>query len=283
MQNDRGDVIIDRYLTLDQEFDRKDDDMLLHPVKKFIDLDGNIQDDPVVRGNRPDFTMQPGVDINGNSDGTVDILKGMNRLSEKMIMALKNEYSRSSLQNKSNNANDDEDEDRDERNELKIDDLNESYKTNYAIIHLKRNAHEKTTEKDADDVVKPQKKADLNVSNQQMLQQLSLVMDNLINKLDLTQVVPNNEVSNGINKRVITAIKINAKQAKHNNVDSALGAFVGTTSQANESEVKSDLPVDLLESCRMLHTTCCEFLKHFYIHFQSGEQKQAATVKKLAL
>lgn len=34
MQNDRGDVIIDRYLTLDQEFDRKDDDMLLHPVKK---------------------------------------------------------------------------------------------------------------------------------------------------------------------------------------------------------------------------------------------------------
>lgn len=281
MQNDRGDVIIDRYLTLDQEFDRKDDDMLLHPVKKIIDLDGNIQDDPVVRGNRPDFTMQPGVDINGNSDGTVDILKGMNRLSEKMIMALKNEYSRTNLQNKSNITNDEEDEDNDERNELKIDDLNESYKTNYAIIHLKRNAHEKTTDNDAKSSADSIKNADLKVSNQQMLQQLSLVMDNLINKLDLNQVVPNNEVSNKINKRVITAIKINAKQAKHNNVNSALGSFVDNTSQANELEVKSTLPIDLLESCRMLHTTCCEFLKHFYIHFQSGEQKQASTVKKL--
>lgn len=281
MQNDRGDVIIDRYLTLDQEFDRKDDDMLLHPVKKIIDLDGNIQDDPVVRGNRPDFTMQPGVDINGNSDGTVDILKGMNRLSEKMIMALKNEYSRTNLQNKSNITNDDEDEDKDERNELKIDDLNESYKTNYAIIHLKRNAHEKTTDNDTKSTVNSMKNADLKVSNQQMLQQLSLVMDNLINKLDLNQVVPNNEVSNKINKRVITAIKINAKQAKHNNVNSALGSFVGNTSQANETEAASTLPIDLLESCRMLHTTCCEFLKHFYIHFQSGEQKQASTVKKL--
>lgn len=143
-------------------------------------------------------------------------------------MALKNEYSRTNLQNKSNITNDEEDEDNDERNELKIDDLNESYKTNYAIIHLKRNAHEKTTDNDAKSSADSIKNADLKVSNQQMLQQLSLVMDNLINKLDLNQVVPNNEVSNKINKRVITAIKINAKQAKHNNVNSALGSLSTT-------------------------------------------------------
>lgn len=270
MQNDRGDVIIDRYLTLDQEYDRKDDTALLHPVKKTIDIDGNVQDDPVLKGNKPDFTMQPGVDINGNCDGTVDILKGMNRLSEKMIMSLENQYSRSNLQQ--------EDLDRDEREELDFSDLKENYQEDYAVIKLKNQRDEGSSE--AKVFIERSKEKQKHMDKNKVNEQIFLVLDSLSKKLDLSQVADSNSHNNEINQRVINAVKINAKQAKHHNIDSSLGTFVG--SKIEESEAASKLPLDLLESCRMLHSTCCEFLKHFYLHFYSPEQKRQLLARKLS-
>lgn len=269
MQNDRGDVIIDRYLTLDQEYDRRDDSILLHPVKKIIDLDGNVQDDPVLKGNKPDFTMQPGVDVNGTSDGTVDILKGMNRLSEKMIMSLENEYSRSNLQQ--------EDVDREERDELQFSDLKEGYHEDYAVIHLKNQREEGSSE--AKNFIEKSKQKQKQVDRRKLNAQIALVLDGLSRKLDLTQVATGDNYNNEINQRVISAVKINAKQAKHHDINSMLGAFIGNIS--DESEAPSKLPLDLLESCRMLHSTCCEFLKHFYLQFYSSELKKQTMAKKL--
>ena len=276
MQSDRGDVIIDRYISLDQEYDRKDDEQLLHPVKKFIDIDGNEEDDPVKFGHRPHFTMRPGVDVNGNSDGTVDILKGMNRLSEKMVTALENEYSRATLRN-----NDEQDSpDQEERASLDILDLQQSYVADYAMVHLnnKEKTNQNTQRKapngtDATGAVAPP------VSNDNIKQSVTNVINELTRDLDLTQVLPSKETSIEVNAEVISAVKISAKQAKHNNVDQTLGAFVNTI--AGENEAKSELPMELVESCRILHSTCCEFLKHFYIHFQSGDYKQALKVNTL--
>lgn len=268
MQNDRGDVIIDRYLTLDQEYDRKDDETLTHPVSKYIDIDGNTQDDPVRQGNRPDFTMQPGIDINGNNDGTIDILKGMNRLSEKMIMALETEYSRANLEQEVDN--DDE-----ERADLEINDLLETYVADYALIHLKTSTKNRLSETGTLNGNDPTE----SLSSNEITDSIKNAIDDLINKLDLGKVLPDGNVISEINQRVISAVKVNAKQTKHNNIDTMVGAFVGNKS--TENEAKSDLPVDLLESCRILHSTCGEFLKHFYIHFQSGDQKQSSKVLKL--
>lgn len=273
MQSDRGDVIIDRYLKLDQEYDRKDDAILSHPVKKFIDIDGNVQDDSSRLGNRPDFTMKPGTDINGNNDGTIDILKGMNRLSEKMIMALENEYSRATLQNDS--------PDEEEKESLEILDLQPSNCAEYAMVHLKNK--EKTnqngnfsTENDSTDT---SSLSDNKINPALIKDNIVNVINKLANGLDLTQVLPDKETSIAVNKEAISAVKINAKQAKHNNVDPMLGTFVNNV--LSETDARSDLPVELLESCRILHSTCCEFLKHFYIYFQSGNYKQATKVTKL--
>ncbi|CCD23863.1 TFIIH/NER complex subunit TFB1 NDAI_0C02030 [Naumovozyma dairenensis CBS 421] len=268
MQNDRGDVIIDRYLTLDQEYDRQDDIKLTHPVQKFIDIDGNKQDDPVKFGNKPDFTMQPGVDINGNNDGTVDILKGMNRLSEKMVMALETEYSRSTLQQ--------EDPEKEERENLEIHDLNATYHADYALVHLKTRRDKETSSSTNDGDVVNKKGA---FDSDAVKQEISTVLNSLINTLDLSKMIPDDSTSSEISKRINSAVKTNAKQAKHNTVDSLMGAFVGN--RTDEIEASSTIPPDLLESCRILHSTCCEFLKHFYIHFQSGLAKRASTVKKL--
>ncbi|CCF58110.1 hypothetical protein KAFR_0D04620 [Kazachstania africana CBS 2517] len=271
MQNDRGDVIIDRYLTLDQEYDRMDDEKLLHPVKKFIDIDGNVQDDPVRQGNKPDFTMQAGIDVNGNNDGTVDILKGMNRLSEKMIMALENEYSRNSLQ-------DQESPDTEEKESLEIMDLQNAFKAEYAMIHLKKKDMKRTENTTA---ATSQKSSTLSITKAKASSEIANTINGLKGHFDLTKVTPDSQTNTEINQRVIAAVKINAKQAKHNNLDPLLGGFIGNTNNSDATEASSDLPFELLESCRILHGTCCEFLKHFYIHFQSAEYKQAVTVNKL--
>lgn len=276
MANDRGDVIIDRYLTLDQEYDRQDDERLLHPVSKFIDLDGNIQDDPVRKGNKPNFTMQPSKDINGNNDGSTDILKGMNRLSEKMMTALENEYSRSNLTNQMDLEEEDE-------KELEINDLNEAYKAEYSLVHLKLGT--KTREQNPDTVAASKETEHVKITDPIVKEQISNVEQGLMNKLDLTDVVSGKgsdgeNIINEINQKVLKTVRINAKQAKHNNMDSSYMATF-TSNGSNEKDAATEVPVDLLESCRMLHGTCCEFLKHFYIHFQSGDQKQAGNVKKL--
>ncbi|CAD1779102.1 similar to Saccharomyces cerevisiae YDR311W TFB1 Subunit of TFIIH and nucleotide excision repair factor 3 complexes, required for nucleotide excision repair, target for transcriptional activators [Maudiozyma barnettii] len=273
MQSDRGDVIIDRYINLDQEYDRMEDEKLTHPVKKFIDIDGNEEDDPVKFGHRPHFTMRPGLDVNGNSDGTIDILKGMNRLSEKMVAALENEYSRAKLQG---DSPDDE-----EKESLNITDLQPSYSSSYAIVHLKTKALNSQQHKDDDD--NNSKKEDnmtpTIVTQDMIATNIKDVIDALSSDMDLSRILPDKETSIAVNKEVIYAVKINAKQAKHNNVDPILGTFVNNV--LSETDAKSELPLELIESCRILHTTCCEFLKHFYIHFQSGDYKQATKVNKL--
>ncbi|SCU98141.1 LADA_0H10836g1_1 [Lachancea dasiensis] len=269
MQSDRGDMIIDRYLTLDQEFDRKDDTRLQHPVKKLLDLEGNDQDDPARKGNRPDFTMMAGVDPNGNSDGVVDILKGMNRLSQKMIQSLENEYSRASLLS--------EDVDKQEREELLFTDLAEAQEANYLEIKVKqRMASSKTlpvsVNGDAKSVVGPQAAQ----------HQVDLLLEGLTKSIDLTQVTNDDKkFNNTVNQNVIRAVKINAKQAKNTDLSAVVGATVGLSSTESIREVNSPLPPELLETSRILHGTCCEFLKHFYILFQSGEIRQAPTVRKL--
>ncbi|SCV03838.1 LANO_0G06568g1_1 [Lachancea nothofagi CBS 11611] len=269
MQSDRGDMIIDRYLTLDQEFDRKDDGDLQHSVKKLLDLEGNDQDDPERKGNNPDFTMLPGVDPNGNTDGVVDILKGMNRLSQKMIKSLENEYSRTNLLA--------EDADKEEREELMFSDLEEADEAKYIEITVKQR---KAVDKEALGQINGKTK--LVVGKQDIDQQIDLVVDGLTKSVDLTKVTNDNkEINNSVNQIVIRAVKINAKQARNSNMSAVAGSTNSIATVASTVEVNSPLPPDLLESCRVLHGTCCEFLKHFYIHFQSGEVRQAPTVKKL--
>ncbi|AAS50324.1 AAL042Wp [Eremothecium gossypii ATCC 10895] len=265
MQNDRGDMIIDRYLTLDQEFDRLDDEMLLHPIKKLLDLEGNQNDDPEKRGNRPHFTMLPGTDPNGNNDGSVDILKGMNRLSEKMIKSLENEYSRVNLQM--------QDLDKEEREEILFSDLEEEGKTEYEEIYLRQRSP--TSETDTNPAMTSTSTAE-DIKNE-----INSITGDLQGTLDLTAVGKiNSQTAQRINRQVMKAVKVNAKQAKHLRFDSTMGAFL--SSQTTDSqEANSNLPPDILESARVLHGTCCEFLKHFYNHFQSGEPKSGVIVKKL--
>lgn len=106
--NDRGDLIIDKYLYVDPDFLEKkqeDDESIREQiatlgersVNKFIDIAGNEEDNSQKLGNRPDFTMRY-VDIDpkvkqtlnfggpgGQENEMVLLMKNMNKLSSKMI------------------------------------------------------------------------------------------------------------------------------------------------------------------------------------------------------
>lgn len=268
MNHDRGDMIIDRYLSLDQEYDRRDDELLQHPVRKIIDIEGNINDDPVKKGHRPDFTMRSGIDPNGNSDGGMAILKGMNRLSEKMVESLENEYSRANLPQ--------EDPDKEEREEILFSDLDEDTPTDYAEIKLKRkvlDAKNRQMHKENSAISWEEVKHEIN--------SITSILDTSI--LDLTTLTHiTADVTKTINQRIMKAVKVNAKQSKHMNGETLLGSTMSGTSMFQEAkESASHLPPDILESCRLLNSSCCEFLKHFYINFQSGDPRKTNLVKKL--
>ncbi|CAH01706.1 TFIIH/NER complex subunit TFB1 [Kluyveromyces lactis] len=269
MNHDRGDIIIDRYLSLDQEYDRRDDELLQHSVRKTIDIEGNLNDDPVKKGHRPDFTMRSGIDPNGNSDGGMAILRGMNRLSEKMVESLENEYSRVNLPQ--------EDPDKEEREEILYSDLEKDAPADYAEIKLKRkvlDAKNQQMHKENSSV------SWLEVKNE--ISSITTFMDkSTLDLTTLTKISP--EVTRSINQRLMKAVKINAKQSKHMNTDQMLGTTISSTSMFQEAskESTSQLPPSILESCRMLNNSCCEFLKHFYINFQSGDPRKTMLIKKL--
>lgn len=124
ISNSRGDVVLDKYLYIDQNYQEKLQksstlenngsgsggggggggsgnseqgiQTLESPhVKKFLDLMGNQQDNSQKLGNRPDFTMRYDEDTNldddnkkptlGNENEMIILMKNMNRLSSKMM------------------------------------------------------------------------------------------------------------------------------------------------------------------------------------------------------
>ncbi|ODV79008.1 uncharacterized protein CANTADRAFT_26089 [Suhomyces tanzawaensis NRRL Y-17324] len=112
--NDRGDVVLDKYLYIDQDFN--EDDGTSEPVRKkpdirvnkFIDILGNEDDNSSKLGNRPDMTMRFSEDgeklsqsqgsggspqlqrrgstvIAGQENEMIILMKNMNKLSSKMV------------------------------------------------------------------------------------------------------------------------------------------------------------------------------------------------------
>lgn len=102
--HDRGDVIIDKYLQYDLDYDGEEDDAevnkllddnatrkiklfhdSVHAVDRAMDLKAN-DDDVNAGGNKPDITMKLDQDVQ-----LVNILRTMNRLSRRMMDSTENE------------------------------------------------------------------------------------------------------------------------------------------------------------------------------------------------
>lgn len=258
--NLRGDVILDKYINMDIDYEKDEDQVLDHKVNKTIDVDGNEQDDSTKKGNGPDMTMKPNA-----IPETVAVLKSMNRLSHKMMRSLEMEYSRQSTPDLQKTREEREFER--VREELVFNDLEQQHVTEYAEIHI----HNDTD---------TQKRARL-PTKQQYIAYTTEARAQFEDKIDLSEVYRESKKPK-IDKAaqdILTSVRMNSKQSKQS--WQVYRSFEEQQSHQAVDEVDPSFDQGLLESLRITHGTSVEFLRHFWLHFNSGDPSQMSTVFSL--
>lgn len=258
--NLRGDVILDKYIDMDLDYEKHEDETLDHKVNKTIDLEGNQDDDSTKRGNAPDMTMKPDA-----IPETVSALRSMNRLSHKMMNSLEADYSRNATPD-SQKAREEEENER-VREELVFNDLEPPQHTEYAEISLRPDSEQHNQLN--------------NATRQDYIVYTNELKGQLDDKFDLTELF-------GENKRqhieqaaddVLNSVRLNSKQSKQS--WQVYRTLEEQQSHQVEDEVDSSIDKSLLESLRMTHATSVEFLRHFWLHLNSGDPSQAEMIGKL--
>lgn len=130
VQTDRGDVILDKYLALDQNALNEN----LH-VNKFIDLQGNEENNSQRLGNQPDMTMRFEEPAPGDKEGNemIVLMRNMNKLLSKMVSMSERQLDQhAAKRHKSADENE-------YTPELELNDLNEAEELKYIRLNIDTN------------------------------------------------------------------------------------------------------------------------------------------------
>lgn len=274
--NDRGDIILDKYINIDIDYEKLEDEQLNHKVNKIIDLEGNEEDvDSTKQGNAPHFTMKPDA-----VPETVSVLRSMNRLSEKMMKSLEYQYSRSTTPIGEEDNERLKNEGEKLKNELLFNDLEVNEVTEYAEIQLKHDKHDHEHSDSKGDMT------NLNRSppptKEKFIEYVKELEKSTVDqKIDLTEPFAESKKRKieEAAKDVIKAISINSKQSKQS--WQVFKSFEEQSSYEVEEEIDPSFSKQTLEQLRITHATSVEFLRHFWLHFSSGDPSQASTVRSL--
>jgi len=260
--NARGDLILDRYINMDIDYEKHEDETLDHKVNKTIDLEGNKEDDPSKLGNAPDMTMKPNV-----MPETVSVLRSMNRLSQKMVNSLEHEYSRSVTPGDEKSREERENER--VREELLFHDLETPHNTEYTEISLKQDRGSETTNK----AIPP--------TRQEYIQYVEELKPQFEQPVNLQTVFSDNRKRQieEASADVIKTVRLNSKQSKQS--WQVYRSFEEQATHNVVDEVDESFDKNLLEQLRITHGTSVEFLRHFWLHFLSGDPSQSSNVKSL--
>ncbi|ODV60424.1 TFIIH/NER complex subunit TFB1 [Ascoidea rubescens DSM 1968] len=292
-RNDTGDVILDKYLKMDlnqslndtipnvisntnvSENSINNQDNNIH-INRFINLDANEQDVSQKLGNRPDFTMRT-----DKNDEIVPILKGMNKLSKKLVDLSHDEFSNPSKRRFLDSQEELNSILEKETEELILSDLEDSFKTEYIELNIQnKNTRglQKKKSKLNNILVNFSKEDELRILNYEKT---------LFNKpLDFKSVFSNKECIDQISSKVNMTAKINSKQSKQSwqasklSTSNTLNAtnLLNNTSDQIEDKIFGTVA---LEALRRTHITSVEFLRHFWIVFSSGDPSQSKSLQKL--
>lgn len=270
MANTRGDIIIDKYLENEVVLNNEEDELNMNKIKvsKVLDLKGNMDDDPLKFPNKQDFTMRYGADPQGQTEGVLDILKGMNRLSEKLMNSLQNEYGRSAENNKRTRDELDNDEG--------FDDLVKPTEIKYTQIKIHESNIEDNTESTDTNSV------NLNDIGNRMNKQLENIKHELLNenkKIKLFDFESEKKSAYDANEKILNIL--NKSQSYFNNKEESdnLNTFMNVVYDVNYK--KLGIPQDVYESCTLLNETCNEFLKHFYNHLNTLDPRRSMIIRRL--
>lgn len=278
MAKSRGDVVIDKYLEREMDMNEQEDKENLSQVKvsKILDLEGNLEDDPVKFPSKSDFTMRYGADPQGQTEGVLDILKGMNRLSEKLMNSLQNEYGRSKKRKRE--EADEEQEDKLDDDEG-FDDLVNQRTLHYTEIQLKDNitgndqgnqSGSTTSTSLLNDQV-----SELEERMKKQLQNFSALLSNPL-KEPLYNTLKDRDYAQIANKSILSILDQNQTHYR-NNRESNTNSFV----VVDVNYRKMGISQELYDSCSNLNETCNEFLKHFYNHLNTVDPRRSMIIRRL--
>lgn len=238
------------------------------PIPKCLDIDGNKNDDPELRGNKPDITMKDDQDPE-----LVGILKTMNRLSRRLMADMTDEPQNDNL-------------DLQFEKELELDDLEEVDEVEYNELKYTQTSNVSSNIIPADMLNKVLTQSNLNPETCGYDEIMQKLKDGFNIEFDLTCVYRNmkqeGKKQNEAYKDINNIVKQNSKQSQqswNSNLKELLGlpSSAATTSSANNSlsqentdydiGVKINLDNNKIESVKLTHATSIEFLKQFWTQF----------------
>ncbi|XBW38634.1 hypothetical protein QEN19_004222 [Hanseniaspora menglaensis] len=275
MANSRGDVVIDKYLEREVEMNIEEDKEHLSQVKvsKILDLEGNMEDNSAKFPSKLDFTMRYGADPQGQTEGVLDILKGMNRLSEKLMNSLQNEYGRSKKRKREEEESEGEDRLDDDEG---FDDLVMHKKLQYTEIQIQENIAGNEDETEGSTMSSAANDHIQELENRMMSQLLKL--SNLLNsksKEPLYNINKDKEYAHMANDSILSILDQN--QTHYSSRDSNTSTFI----VMDVNYKKMGVSQELYESCSNLNDTCNEFLKHFYNHLNTIDPRRSMIIRRL--
>lgn len=222
-----------------------------YTVPFFLDIAGNEESDPQKLGNRPDMTMRSGTE----GSGALSLIQTMNNLSQKMTYG---PTAAGALtiplhdQDGSHLAG-----------ELKLDELDDTVLPDYMELHLKNSGGGGATEPTATGTPDPVAAAAAGPPKPHA-DVMSYIRSNLAPSLDLQQAgLAHPDPMQRAQKQIAKTIKLRAKEGSDNR-----------TREERETEQ------EVHDLAHLTHATSVEFLRHFWIHFQSGDAAQAPAITK---
>ncbi|KAG7854736.1 hypothetical protein KL919_005018 [Ogataea angusta] len=279
---DRGDITLDKYLFYDPDYDGEEEDTdidkLLEEkkeedgsrkrrnseqltaakkkirlftqdgkqVSKFIDIKANKEDNPETLGNGPDITMKE-----DQNDELVGVMRSMNRLSRRMMQNIK----------------DDADMDREFEEELELRDLDDANTVEYNQLEYTQRSNLSSNILPADVLEKFNSQSQLNPTPT-VYDEYMKTYKLQLREVDLSAVYANKKPLLDTYKEILNITKKNAKsQAWTIKLDTSV----------EKQDVDVDLPRDRLEALRLTHSTSVEFLRHFWLHFNSISTSSPST------
>lgn len=256
--------------------DGNDDDV---DIPFFLNITGNEENDPQRLGNRPDMTMRSGAE----GPSALTLLKSMNSLSQTMVYGQESSSNGNSVSSASVGINRSVPmHDRDEKNlmsELRIRGLDKEHTPQFMELHMKTlntdairddilNTHPELFENNetGDSVSNGSTANDAAVDDMTPKESLDYLKNSISGSMDLQEVgsAEHSESIKRAQKHVTRTIKQRAKEGGGNRTN---------------DERSTDFLIQ--EKVATVHSTTVEYLRHFWIHFLSGDPAQAPAINKL--
>lgn len=248
---------------MDIDYEKHEDETLNHKVNKTIDLEGNQEDDSTKLGNAPDMTMKANA-----MPETVSVLRSMNRLSQKMVNSLEHEYSRSATPGENEKSKEERENER-IRDELLFHDLEVPHNTEYSEISVRQ-------DRETHEINRPKPP-----TRQEYAQYVDELKTQFEQPADLETIFSNDRKRpiEEASADVINTVRINSKQSKQS--WQVYRSFEEQAAHSVVDETDETFDKNALEQLRITHGTSVEFLRHFWLHFSSGDPSQATNIKTL--